>query len=134
LRGLFDGPVTITFGRAEDGLAAELPVNIPAAGTLTLTDVRIDWGGRVSAANQGVDFEAILLGIDCDAARLTVASARRSSGDTDTYVVSLRDSSLHDGRGNPLSCGDLRSADRLECHGIITDDGTFGRADILRRD
>ena len=131
LRGNFEGYVVIRFQRTVGGPAARITLNVPAAGTLTLNDVRLDeQSGEASARQLDVAFEGLVAGVDCAGNTLRLVSRHRSPTDTDVYTVRLDTSSLHDKAGTPVSCDALRAADAAVLHGTVNPDGTFGQADI----
>jgi hypothetical protein len=132
VRGQFDGLTVLHFERAEDGLTARLEINAPAGGTMTLHDVHIDaQSGAATVAVLAVFFEGTVVGVDCGAARLTLASTQRDPQDTDTYVVDLRSSTLRDRDHQPVDCSALHSDDRLAVDGFFANDGTIGNADVI---
>ena len=132
LGGRFESDVIIRFQHMADGSPATIPVNVPAAGTLTLSDVTIDeHNGQATAQRQNVDFEALLVDADCSAGTLGVVSSHRSATDTDVYTVRLDSSSLHDSQGAEVSCEELRRGDTLRIRGIVHADGAFAEADII---
>ena len=133
LRGNFEGDVVIRFERPGSGSSARASVNAPAGGTLTLENIHVDeLSGEATADNYGVAFEGLVLSSDCTTSRLELVSRHRNPADTDVYDVRLADSSIHDVNGAPLGCQDLRGGDAVRLAGSVNDDGTFGRADIVR--
>src|SRR5262249_53562139 len=72
LQGDFDGKRTLVFQLPRDSGAARIGVNVPAAGTLTLRNVRIDVGaGAAIPESAGVEFEGIVTETDCTNSTLT---------------------------------------------------------------
>lgn len=135
VQGSFEGPVSLLFERADDGLSARVAVNIPAGGTLTLNNVRIDNSrGQATAQSRGVDFEGRITSTDCTGETITLVSSRRSALDADTYTVRLDTSVLKDRRGNLINCQDLRVGARTRVTGSVNDDGTFGDAVVQELD
>ena len=131
LRGNFEGYVVIRFERMVGGPAARITLNAPAAGTLTLKDVRLDeQSGEASARELDVAFEGLVASADCAGNVLHLVSRHRSPTDTDVYTVRLDTSSLHDAAGSPVSCNELREGDTAVLRGTVNSDGTFGQADI----
>ena len=131
LQGDFEGHVSVVFQPPEDGGPARLAIDVPAAGTLTLHNVRLDIGrGEAVAETQDVDFDGIITDIDCQGLTLTLVSAEDNPPDTDQYVLRLDTSSLRDAEGNTLTCGDLRGGDRAKVRGMVNPDGTFGNATV----
>ncbi len=131
MRGRFDGPTTVRFERVADALSASLALNVPAGGTLTLRNIGIDAHGGTRTESSAVVFEGRVLGVDCAAGRVTLASTQASPMDTDTYVVVLQSSTLRDSHGTPRVCSDLRPDDRLAVDGFFADDGTIGNATVI---
>lgn len=131
LQGDFHGHVNVVFQPPDDGGPARLAIDVPAAGTLTLHNVRLDTArGEAVPETQDVDFEGIITDIDCQGFTLTLVSAQDNPPDTDQYVLRLDTSSLLDAEGNPLSCGDLRGGDQATVRGTVNPDGTFGHATV----
>ncbi len=125
--GDFEGQLSLLFQRADDGLSARTAVNIPAGGTLTLNNVRIDNpSGQAIPESQTVDFEGSLTQIDCSGDALTLVSTHKSPTDTDTYTVRPNTSSLEDARGDPIGCQSLRDGERVHVTGSVNEDGTIG--------
>lgn len=135
LRGRFEGPETLVFERSADGLLARLAINIPAGGTLTLSNVGIDQpSGRATAQSQGVDFEGLVQTADCPGQTVALVSSQRSPTESDSYAVDLTTSSFRDLEGNTVACDNLRAGEKLRVHGTVNADGTFGDAVILIED
>jgi hypothetical protein len=131
LRGNFEGDVVIRFEHMAGGPAARITLNVPAAGTLTLNDVRLDeQSGQATARQLDVAFEGLVAGSDCAGNTLRLVSRHRGPTDTDVYTIRLDTSSLHDKAGAPVSCDALRDGDTAVLHGTVNPDGTFGQADI----
>jgi hypothetical protein len=127
IRGDFEGQLSLLFQRADDGLSARIAVNIPAGGTLTLNNVRIDNpSGQAMAESQAVDFEGLITQIDCSGDTLTMVSTQRSPTDTDTYTVRPNTSSLEDARGDPIDCQSLQDGQQVHVTGSVNEDGTIG--------
>jgi hypothetical protein len=127
IRGNFEGQLSLLFQRADDGLSARIGVNLPAGGTLTLNDVRIDNpNGQAVAQSQGVDFEGLITRLDCAAETATLVSSRRSPTDTDTYTMRLNTSSIEDTRGDSIGCQSLQEGEPVRVTGSVNEDGTFG--------
>lgn len=131
LVGPFDGVLTIRFAPAGGG-TAELPINVPAAGTLTLNDVAIDTAeGTAVAESQGVDFDGVVVSTDCAAATLVMTSAARVAGDVDAYVVDLGTSTVEDAQGQAVSCDAIAAGAAATLSGHVYPDGVFGHALIV---
>jgi hypothetical protein len=132
LRGHFESYVVVRFERSADGASAQMTVNVPAAGTLTLNDVTLDdRSGQATAQSSDVAFEGVLTTADCPGELLSMVSSQRSPTDTDVYVVRLDTSSLHQPNGTPVACSDLTTGQTLQVAGIVNPDGTFGNCDIV---
>jgi hypothetical protein len=134
LRGDFAGDTAIRFAVPRTGVSARLPVNAPAGGFLSLRDVTLDTAtGTAHAAATEVAFEGSVVDLACVENRIGLVSVHRAADDTDTYVVTLDDSTLHDGHGQTISCTELRPGDDLDVRGFFAADGTIGQADVTRR-
>lgn len=131
LRGKFEGKVTLVFERPEDGLMARLPINVPAGGTLTLTNIHIDATLGVAAAEtQSAQFEGIITDVNCGESTIAMRSVYESPTDADSYLVRLDTSVLTDSRGNVLACADLRGGEQAIVHAEVNADGTFGNGTV----
>ena len=133
LRGDFDGDVSVVFQLPDDGGAARIALNVPAAGTVTLNNVRIDaQTGTATAETQDVAFEGIIAETNCPAFTLMMISTRDHKGDVDQYTLRTDTSSFQDANGTPLTCADLRGGERATVDGMVNqEDGTFGHALVL---
>jgi hypothetical protein len=130
--GDFEGMISLVFELPNGGGQARIALNVPAAGTLTLTNVVIDTEAEQAVAEtQEVDFDAIITAIDCDALILILASSQEVSDDDDDYTLRLDTSSVRDSSGTPVPCGNLRSGDRASVRGLVEPDGTFGHATVV---
>src|SRR6185369_14290696 len=90
LRGQYEGPTTLLFERANDHVAAHLDVNAPAGGTLNMPNIRIvRASGEARPDAVQVMFEGRVVGVDCAAGRVVLASTERDPNETDTYTVVL---------------------------------------------
>jgi len=126
LRGNFEGDVTLVFQSAE-GSTARIAVNVPAGGTLTLTNIDIDGAtGEAAAEVQGAQFDGSVTAVDCSASTLTMRSVYQSANDTDSYRVRLDTSVLQDSKGNVLTCADLRAGAPALVQADVNADGSFG--------
>ena len=131
LQGDFDGDVTVVFKPAEPSGTARFSINVPAAGTLTMNNVHLSLPTEAAEAETvNVDFEGVVVGIDCGGMTLTLISAQQNPPDSDQYTVHLDTSSLLDADGNPLACEALREGDHLTVQGLVNPDGTFGSATL----
>jgi hypothetical protein len=127
LRGNFEGDATLVFQRAADGLMARLAINVPAAGTLTLTDIHIDVARAEAAAEtQSAQFEGLITELNCGDLTIIMRAVEQNPADLDRYTVRLDTSMLHDARGNALTCGDLRIGQRALVQAEVNADGSFG--------
>ncbi len=131
LRGQFEGTTTVRFERANDQLSAHLDINAPAGGTLTMQNIRISAGsGEARPEAVHVVFEGRVVTLDCANGRVILASTQRDPNETDTYVVVIQSSTLHDREHQLRACADLRVDDRLVVDGIFADDGAIGNAEV----
>lgn len=131
LRGDYDSIVTVRFERAADALRASLEVNVPAGGTLTLSDVVLDASrGSALPATQDVLFDGTITAIDCAAGELDLVSTQRPD-DGDVYVVRLAGSSITDQAGTPVACAALAPGQTATVDGSVLGDGSFGDATIV---
>ena len=127
IRGDFDGRVTLLFQRPSDGITAEVSINVPAGGTLNITNVRIDnLHGVAIPESQTVAFTGMITAVNCVAQTLTLASV--GTNDLDRYTLQLDTSSVQDIHGNMLACGDIHAGQRATIHGMVNPDDTFGEA------
>ncbi len=132
LHGNFEGHLTLLFTRLEDAIRARTAINIPAGGTLTLNDVRIDTArGTATTDSEDVDFIGQITEIDCASQTLILVASRHAPSDTDTYTLRLDTSSLRDPQGNQLSCAELRNGQLAHVHGTVNADGSFGHAQVV---
>lgn len=131
LPGGYEGDVKVVF-ELPSGDSAQIAVNAPAAGTLTLNDVHIDAAnGEARAASQDVDFDGIITEVNCRDLTLTLVSSSQSPQETDSYTVRLETSVLQDPQGNPLTCGDLQAGEEASVRGVVNPDGSFGDATVV---
>lgn len=130
LSGDYASEVTIRFVRAQDRLEASLAVNVPAGGTLGLSDVTLDaTSGTATPAAQSVLFLGTMTAIDCAGGELQLVSAQRPD-DGDVYVVRLAGSSIVDAAGRPVACTDLVTGEDATVSGSVDADGSFANATI----
>ncbi len=135
LRGSFEGDITVIFEIPDGGGMARIALNVPAAGTLTLNNVRLDTQqGEASAETQAVDFEAIITAIDCPGQILTLVSSQESGNDMDQYKLRLDTSTVQDANGNPVPCTGLQVGEQAAVQGFVNPDGTFGDATVVLQD
>lgn len=99
---------------------------------MTLTGVHIDnSSGSATVDYESIDFIGEITQIDCAGQTITMLSANRAPGDTDSYIVQLSRSSLVDPQGNTLSCSQLSNGQLAHVQGAVNDDDTFGNAIII---
>jgi hypothetical protein len=131
LVGPFDGVLTLRFAPSGGG-TAELPINVPAAGTLTLNNVALDTAqGTAVAESQDVDFDGVVVSTDCAAATMVMDSAVETKGDTDHYVVDLASSTVEDAQGQAVPCEAIPAGAAASLSGHVYPDGVFGHALIV---
>jgi hypothetical protein len=128
LSGDFAGPIGLLFERPDDGLFARLVITIPAGGSLTLTNVRLEHG-RASVDGQRAAFDGILESTDCAKQIATVVSELRPR-DGNRYRVHLSKTEVRDDQGAPLACEDLRPGQKIRVDGAVRDDGAFEADDV----
>lgn len=130
--GNFEGMVGVRFALPKGGGQAQLTSNVPANGRLTLSDVTIDTvSGEAHAARQGIEFEAIIVSVDCTAMTATVVSQRDKPDNLDQYLLRLDTSSVVDAQGNPIRCTALVAGDTASVDGTVNPDGSFGNATVV---
>ena len=135
VRGAFEGQITLVFHLPDTDWQARIDLDVPAAGTLTLNNVYLDTvHGEASAESQGVDFEAIITGIDCDGQTLTLISSQHTADDDDQYILRLDTSAVRDAHGNLVPCAALRSGEQASVVGSVNPDGSFGDATVDLKD
>jgi len=135
LTGDFEGRLILVFQLADDAAAATVPINVPAAGTLTLNNVIVDTRtGEASAERQDVSFEGIVTSANCQNLTLAMMSVQQSPTDVDLYSVQLDTSTVEDAQGNVLRCEDLYGGARALLQGTVNTDGSFGHATIQLED
>ncbi len=131
LHGNFEGDATLVFQRPAGNLLARLPINVPAAGTLTLTNVHIDAAqGEASPESQSAQFEGVITAIDCGASTMSMRSVQQSPTDLDLYTIRLDTSVVRDSRGNVLSCSDLQNGQQALVQAQVNTDGSFGNGTV----
>ena len=130
VRGKFDGRASLLFRRADDGLMARIAISVPAGGTLTLNDVKIDLSQeQATAASQYVVFDALVAGANCAKQAIYLISLR-SAESSGTYTLHVESSSLHDRHGNPVACSDVQDGDHAHVQGVVDSDGAFSGAEV----
>lgn len=132
MHGSFEGMTTVLFTLPGNGGSARLFSNVPANGRLTLSDVTVDTdSGEASAVNQGIQFEATIVSVDCTALVATVVSQSDAPEDPDQYVLRLDTSSVVDPQGQPVPCRALVGGDTASVDGSVNPDGSFGDATVV---
>jgi hypothetical protein len=132
LRGNFDGIINLVFLLPDEGGQAQIGLNVPAGGQLTLNNVTVDaQQGAAVAETQAVDFDGIITGIDCQTLILTLVSTHQSPDDTDEYTLRLDTSSVRNAQGDPVACADIRTGEQASVQGYVNPDGTFGEATVV---
>lgn len=131
VRGSFAGPLGLIFQRPDDGLNARIVVSVPAGGTLTLNNVRVD--GQMSQTtvdSQVLDFKGLVAGTNCPGDTIALVSQQRPD-DGNSFTVRVRGSNLRDSQGNSVGCQDLHGAERVSCRGVVSQrDGSIGGAEV----
>jgi len=130
LAGAFDGMVTLLFELPQGG-TARIGLNVPAAGTMTMSNVDVDTQTGVATAEQlEVDFEGEVVGVYCQALVMRLVSSHAPSNDMDTYDVDLATSSVTDSRGDAVPCPAIPDGAVAEVRGVVNPDGSFGDATV----
>lgn len=133
LVGSFDGRLTVRFLPSSGG-SAELAINVPAAGALTLSNVYVDTAqGTAEAERAQVDFDGIVVGTDCAAATMTLDSAVATAGG-DQYEVDLATSMLEDADGTAVPCEAVPLGAPATVSGDVYPSGTFGHCVVVLTD
>ena len=131
LTGPFDGLETLRF-EPPGGGTAQLDINVPAAGMLTLNNVHLDVDqGTASAETQDVAFDGVVVSTDCSGASMVMNSATQVRGDVDNYLVDLSTSMLEDPDGNEVPCAAVRPGQNATLSGHVHPNGTFGHCLIV---
>ena len=130
VRGSFEGWIQVTFQVPGSG-QAQIAVNVPAGGTLTLNNVALDTEqGTVSAETQAVSFAGTITGVDCSTAILTLVSTQHAPDDNDAYLLQLDTSTVRNAQGMTLSCEEIPTGAQATVQGLVNPDGTFGEATV----
>jgi hypothetical protein len=131
LLGPFDGMETMRF-EPPGGGTAQLAINVPAAGTLTLNNVHLDVAqGTASVETQDVAFDGVVVSTDCSGGSMVMNSAKQVRGDVDNYIVDLETSTLEDPDGNEVPCAAVRAGQNATLSGNVYPNGTFGHCLIV---
>jgi hypothetical protein len=132
LRGGFEGMIHVIFQLPDGGGQAQIALNVPAGGQLTLNNVTVDaQQGAAVAETQAVDFDGIITGIDCRSLILTLMSTHQGPDDVDEYTLRLDTSSVRDAQGDPVACADIGDGEQAAVQGFVNPDGTFGEATVV---
>jgi hypothetical protein len=117
------------------GGAAALAINVPADGVLTLNNVHVDTAdGTATAERQDVDFDGVVVSVDCAAATMLMDSAVQSGDDEDHYLVDLATSTLQDTQGHAVPCEAVAAGEPASLSGHVYPNGAFGHALIVLGD
>jgi len=132
LRGDFEGMVTLVFAPPTSAGRAQIALNLPAGGTLTMHNVHVDTAqGTAIPDAADVEFDGVITATDCAGETLTMQSVHHAPGDVDLYIVRLERSSLENMQGAPVPCADVRIGEQASVQGAVNPDGTFGDATIV---
>lgn len=132
LRGNFEGMVRLVFQLPAGGGEAQMALNVPAGGRLTLNNVAVDaQQGAAVAESQAVDFDGSITGIDCQNLILTLVSAHQGPDDVDQYTLRLDTSSVRNAQGELVACADIGIGEQAFVQGFVNPDGTFGNATVV---
>jgi hypothetical protein len=135
LSGEFDGPVTLIFSRAADGLVAQVDVQVPGGGTLQLDDLTLDGAsGQAQPMRREVHFRGRVDGADCAGARLFVVS--RFETRRLVFTIRLDRMVLRGSLGRPVRCEDLVPGTGVEVTGVVLEDQSIadGTLEVLQVD
>jgi hypothetical protein len=129
--GSFEGQVHLVFQLPDGGGEAQIALNVPAGGRLTLNNVAIDTDqAAATAETQDVDFDGTITGVYCQSLTLNLVSTRHGPDDVDSYTLRLDTSSVRNSQGDAVACGDIRDGQRAMVDGMVNPDGTFGDATV----
>lgn len=129
--GSFEGQIHLVFQVPDGGGEAQIALNVPAGGRLTLNNVVIDTEqGEAVAETQDVDFDGTITGVDCTRLTLALVSTHHSPDDVDAYTVRLDTSSVRNAQGDIVACADIGVGEQATVQGVVNPDGTFGHATI----
>ena len=127
--GSYEGWIQLVFRVPGANGQAQIALNVPAGGTLTLENVALDTAqGTATAETQGVYFHGTITAVDCTAATLTLVSTHHAADDVDTYVLQLDTSTVISADGVPLTCEQIPNGAQGTIQGVVNPDGTFGDA------
>lgn len=129
--GSFEGQIHLVFQVPDGGGEAQIALNVPAGGRLTLNNVVIDTEqGEAVAETQDVDFDGTITGVDCSHLTLALVSTHHAPDDVDEYVLQLATSSVRNAQGGIVPCADIRVGEQAMVQGVVNPDGTFGHATV----
>ncbi len=131
VQGDFAGSITVVFELPDAGGRAQIDLNAPAAGRLTLNNVAVHTqSGEASAESQDVDFEAIITGVYCQSLTMGLVSSQQGPDEAEQYTLRLETSSVRDADGNLLACEDIPEGVRATVQGKVNPDATFCHATV----
>jgi hypothetical protein len=131
LQGNFESDIRLVFQLPDGGGNAQIAVNVPAGGQLTLNNVAIDTQqGDATAETQEVDFNGTITEVDCARLTLALVSTHHSPEDLDMYTVRLDTSSVRNAQGDTVACADIAVGEQATVQGVVNPDGSFGHATV----
>jgi hypothetical protein len=131
VHGDFEGTIRLVFQLPDGGGEAQIALNVPAGGRLTLNNVAVDaQRGEAVAETQDVDFDGTVTGVDCQGLTLTLVSTHHGPDDVDPYTLRLDTSSVRNAQGDIVACADIRVGEQAMVQGVVNPDGTFGHATV----
>jgi hypothetical protein len=131
LQGNFESDIRVVFQVPAGGGNAQITLNVPAGGRLTLNNVVLDTQReKAIAETQDVDFDGIITQVDCTRLTLALVSTQHSPEDVDTYTVRLDTSSVHNAQGDMVACADIAVGEQATVQGVVNPDGTFGHGTV----
>ncbi len=131
LNGGFFDFVLVRFEDAGGNLLGRLTTVIPAGGSMTLHDVKIDADRRsATPATQELQYEGVVAWKDCVANRLFVASRHRLL--SLPLAIDTGKMLLSEVGGRPLACADFALGDPVDVHAFLAPDGTLGYGTAVR--
>ena len=131
VQGDFEGMVRLVFQLPDGGGEAQIALDVPAGGRLTLNNVAVDaQRGEAVAETQDVAFDGTITGVYCQSLTLNLVSTHHGPDDVDPYTVRLDTSSVQNAQGDTVACGDIRDGEQAMVQGVVNPDGTFGHATV----
>ena len=132
VQGQYEANLTLLFTRRSDHLRAQISVDVPAEGTLTVSGVHVDnLHGTATADSQQVEFLGKIIQVNCSAQTLTMIAAKHAPNDSDTYLLQLNNSSVTDSQGNPVSCSQISDGEVGSVQATVNPDGSYGNARVV---